>query len=57
MFKEAIGVSRYLSVNMYRDELMIHVREYETGNDKMYPRCIQHDVTWMDNNKLLSPWI
>ena len=37
MFKEAIGDNRYLSANMYRDELMIHVREYDIGDGKMYP--------------------
>jgi hypothetical protein len=37
MFKEAIGNNRYLTAGIYKAEIMVHVREYETGNSKLYP--------------------
>jgi len=38
LFKEPIGNDRYLTVTIYRDELMVHVREYtKAANDKMFP--------------------
>lgn len=37
MFKESIGNGRYLSATINGDELMVHIREFETKNDKTYP--------------------
>jgi hypothetical protein len=37
LFKESIGNNRYLTASVYKDELMVHIREYDNGNGKMYP--------------------
>lgn len=34
---EAIGNNRYLTANVFRDLLMIHIREYNVENGKSYP--------------------
>jgi len=38
LFKEAIGGDRYLTVSLYKEELMVHIREYQRAeNDRLFP--------------------
>jgi Transcriptional Coactivator p15 (PC4) len=36
-FKEPIGNDRYLTAGMFNDALMIHIRQYDEANGKIFP--------------------
>src|SRR6218665_4166133 len=37
LFKEPIGNNRYLTASMFREEIMVHIREYKTDNEQTFP--------------------
>lgn len=37
LFKESIGNNRFLTASIYRDELFVHIREYDNGHGQSYP--------------------
>jgi Transcriptional Coactivator p15 (PC4) len=37
LFKEPLGNNRFLTAGMNKDVLMVHIRQYDEGNGKLFP--------------------